>query len=74
MSLKDLHPGGLYIILFVQDSPPELDQFHWGLYVHIDENKGGTKHHIKGLLSGGWIPDRGVTMGVFKSSLLVGLF
>ncbi|KAK8431818.1 hypothetical protein IWX49DRAFT_576496 [Phyllosticta citricarpa] len=52
MSLKDLIAGGIYIILFLQDSPPELDDFHWGLYVHTSEKIGGTKHHIQGLENG----------------------
>ena len=64
--------GGVYILLFVRDQPPQPNNFHWGLYVHT-EPKGGYKYHIKGM-GRGWIADHGPTNGVFKSFLLVGLF
>lgn len=73
MSLADLTPNGLYIILFIRGDPPEKDNFHWGLYLHQNAERGGTKYHIKAAGSS-WIPDHGTTKGVFKSFLLAGLF
>src|ERR1700690_4006867 len=72
MSLKDLVPGGLYILLFIRDHPPTKDNFHWGLYLHSYELLWGPKFHIKSPGSG-WMTDHGRTSGVFKSFLLVGL-
>jgi len=73
MSLADLKDGGLYVILFIRGDPPEIDNFHWGLYLHKNVVSGGTKYHIK-TQGSGWITDHGPTSGVFKSFLLVGLF
>lgn len=73
MPLSDLTINGLYVILFVRDSPPDENDFHWGLYFHTHPDNGGTKYHIQGQRNG-WLPDHGPTAGVFKSSLLVGLF
>ncbi|MCJ1255634.1 hypothetical protein MMC24_003451 [Lignoscripta atroalba] len=72
MSLDSLHPNGLYIILFIRQDPPVLNDLHWGLYLHRD-GSGGTKYHIKSQGSG-WIADHGVIADIFKSFLLVGLF
>lgn len=72
MSLATLDVNGLYIILFIRGSPPEKNDFHWGLYLHQHPSNGGTKYHVKGL-GAGWIADHGHTAGVFKSFLLVGL-
>ncbi len=72
MSLHDLKPGGLYIHLTYRDEPPPEDVYHWGLYLHVDTEKGGTKYHITNE-SSGWIADHGVTTGAFKSSFLVGM-
>ena len=72
MSEADLIHNGLYIILFVRDQTPKPDDFHWGLYTHNNTGKDGTKFHIKGR-EGHWMADHGVTKGVFKSFLLVGL-
>lgn len=73
MSLDTLEVSSLYIILFIRDDPPPLNDFHWGLYFHQDRKHGGTKYHIK-QQSDAWTSDHGITRGVFKSFLLVGLF
>ncbi|GIK04001.1 hypothetical protein Aspvir_008076 [Aspergillus viridinutans] len=73
MSLSDLKVNGLYIILFIRNSPPIPNDFHWALYFHRHPDSGGTKYHVKQQGSG-WIPDHGHTAGVLKSFLLVGLF
>ncbi|RAH65209.1 uncharacterized protein BO66DRAFT_443199 [Aspergillus aculeatinus CBS 121060] len=73
MSLADLQPNRLYILLFIRHHPPIPNDFHWGLYFHRDSRRGGTKYHIKQQGSG-WISAHGPTSGVFKSFLLVGLF
>ena len=73
MSLQTLKPNGLYILLFIRKDPPVQNDFHWGLYMHQHPDNGGMKYHVKNI-GGGWITDHGITKGVFKSFLLVGLF
>lgn len=73
MSLKDLEPNGLFVLLFLRTDLPVQNDFHWALYLHGDSSSGGTKYHIKQQGSG-WITDHGTTYGVFKSFLLIGLF
>ena len=71
MSFDDLKDNALYIILFVRPSL-EPNDFHWSLYHHTNETVGGCKYHIKGS-PGTWLTDHGVTRGVWKSFLLIGL-
>ncbi|WEW60875.1 vesicle coat component [Emydomyces testavorans] len=73
MSLSDLKPNGLYILLFLRNDPPIPNDFHWGLYFHRHPVTGGTKYHIRQPGSG-WIADHGPTAGIFLSFNLVGLF
>ena len=73
MSIKDLQTGGLYVVLFIRADSPVKDDFHWALYLHQISNNGGSKYHIKNQGSG-WITDHGMTSGIFKEFLLVGLF
>lgn len=72
--LSDLRPGALYLVLFIRPSGLPND-FHWGLYLHKDGERGGTKLHITnlGFCPGNWIADHGVTKGVLKSMALIGL-
>ncbi|KAF2801871.1 uncharacterized protein BDZ99DRAFT_492414 [Mytilinidion resinicola] len=75
MSLDTLEPGGLYVVLFIQNVPPPKDDFHWGLYLHKYKNIGGTKYHIWDPdRDWVWVADHGMTTGLFKSHALVGLF
>ncbi|KAF2498185.1 hypothetical protein BU16DRAFT_536245 [Lophium mytilinum] len=75
MSLETLEPGGLYVVLFIQNVPPPKNDFHWGLYLHKDKDKGGTKYHIwDPNRDWVWVADHGTTTGLFKSHALVGLF
>ncbi|KAF1941730.1 hypothetical protein EJ02DRAFT_444544 [Clathrospora elynae] len=71
MSLSNLQPNGLYVILFLRTLPHTPNNFHWGLYLHHDATQGGIKYHIKQQGSG-WIADHGKTASVFKSFLLEG--
>ncbi|KAI9655214.1 MAG: hypothetical protein M1831_004924 [Alyxoria varia] len=66
-----LEPGGLYVVLFLRGDPNPKDEFHWGLYLHQND-QGGTKYHIKNMASG-WICEHAYTTGVFVSNFLVGL-
>ncbi|THW89495.1 hypothetical protein D6D12_06106 [Aureobasidium pullulans] len=43
MSLDLLEPNGLYVLLFIRDDPPKLNDFHWGLYLHFNSDTGGMK-------------------------------
>lgn len=72
MSMDDLQPNGLYIMLFCHDFPHLPNKFHWSLYLHRNSSSGGTKYHIRnhGL---GWIADHGPASRVFTSFLLIGL-
>lgn len=76
MSFANLRHGGLYVHLTYRGHPPGLDNYHWGLYLHINHVNGGTKYHItnRGIDGTHWITDHGRTAGVFKSMRLVGLF
>ncbi|THZ11311.1 hypothetical protein D6C90_10528 [Aureobasidium pullulans] len=40
MSLDLLEPNGLYVLLFIRDDPPKLNDFHWGLYLHSNSDTG----------------------------------
>lgn len=73
MTDETLKPNSLYILLFIRDSPPRPNDFHWALYLHRDPASGGTKYHIKSEGSG-WIADHGDAVAVMKSFLLVGAF
>ena len=73
MSLDLLEPNGLYVLLFIRDHPPKVNDFHWGLYLHSNSDTGGMKYHIRNS-GGGWLPDYAIAGGVLKSFLLVGLF
>lgn len=72
MSFDDLTNNALYIILFIRGGSISPDDFHWSFYYHKNRNEGGSKYHITGG-EGRWMTDHGVTRGVFKSFLLVGL-
>ncbi|KAI9929430.1 hypothetical protein ASPWEDRAFT_536476 [Aspergillus wentii DTO 134E9] len=72
MPSDGLRPRGLYFMLFIRDSPPPPNDFHWALYFHHDSGNTGMKYHIKGE-GGGWIASHEHTAGVLKSFLLVGL-
>ncbi|THV74769.1 hypothetical protein D6D19_06217 [Aureobasidium pullulans] len=72
MSLADLEPNSLHVVLHVRSHPPKANDFHWGLYLHRDFEAGGTKYHVKGA-DKRWLADHGTTRGVFKSFLLIGL-
>ncbi|RAL01567.1 uncharacterized protein BO80DRAFT_424771 [Aspergillus ibericus CBS 121593] len=67
-ALKRLPLNTLYIVLWIRSDPPRLNDFHWGYYFH-KLSSGGTKYHMTNL-GGGWIPDHGLTGGVFKSNFL----
>ncbi|THW08276.1 hypothetical protein D6D23_05232 [Aureobasidium pullulans] len=73
MSLDLLEPNGLYVLLFIRDDPPKVNDFHWGLYLHSNSDTGGMKYHIRNS-GGGWLPDYAIAGDVLKSFLLVGLF
>jgi hypothetical protein len=73
MSLKDLRIGGIYIVLFIRDAVLAKNDFHWALYHHYHSDDGGTKYHIRSI-GDGWIAEHGITKGVLKSFLLIGLF
>ena len=70
--LSALEPGALYIILFYRSTND--NDFHWGLYYHINPNDGGWKYHILGSHEH-WFPDHGfgMTTGALASNKLVGL-
>ena len=73
MSLDDLKPNGLYVVLFIRSYEYDPDNFHWSLYHHQSTKTGGMKYHVTGL-EGRWLADHKPSGGVFKSFLLVGLF
>lgn len=73
MSDTTIRENGIYILLFIRTSPHTLNNFHWALYVHHNGHQVGTKYHVK-QQGAGWITDHGVTIGVLKEFLLVGLF
>ncbi|KAJ0421186.1 hypothetical protein BJY00DRAFT_312372 [Aspergillus carlsbadensis] len=59
----------LFIVLYIRNDPPQLNDFHWGYYLHTSP-RGGVKYHVRGIGSG-WIPDHGERGGgVFKSNFL----
>ena len=71
MSSTDLQVNSLYVLLFIRLGEPVPNDFHWGLYLHLDPRI-GTKYHVKGI-GDGWIADHGSVADVLKSLLLVGL-
>lgn len=73
ISLAKLKVNGLYIILFIRNHPPVLNDFHQGLYFHRYPDTSGTKYYITQQGSG-WLPGYRPTTGIFKSFLLIGLF
>ncbi|KAK7541672.1 hypothetical protein BKA81DRAFT_79137 [Phyllosticta paracitricarpa] len=73
MALEELKPQGLYVALYIRDDPPKPNDFHWALYLHEINGKGGTKYHVKGR-QGRWMADHTETKGLLKEFLLVGLF
>ena len=72
MSLSNLQENGLFVILFINDPDLSRKSFHWGLYHHYSVARGGCVYHIKGS-PGSWYTDHGVTYGVLKAFLLIGL-
>lgn len=64
----DLPVGGLFISLFVRDQPHRVDDFHWGLYHHVQVSQ-GTKYHITGN-PGRWIAAHGTARNTFQSGQL----
>ncbi|KEQ61992.1 uncharacterized protein M437DRAFT_50550 [Aureobasidium melanogenum CBS 110374] len=72
MSLKDLEPNSLHILIFLRDDPPKPDDYHWALYLHQNADLAGTKYHVRGS-AGRWLADHAVAKGVLKDFLLVGL-
>ncbi|KAK8167646.1 hypothetical protein IWX90DRAFT_484136 [Phyllosticta citrichinensis] len=73
MSSSELRPQGLYVALYVRDDPPKPDDFHWALYLHESDSKGGTKYHVIGR-QGRWMADHTEIKDLLKKFLLVGLF
>lgn len=70
---SDLTMEGLYVILFRRSGSP-FNNFHWGLYLHLDSYRGGYKYHIVDDKLGSWVPEHGFTRGALTSRHLVGLF
>ncbi|KAK7541922.1 uncharacterized protein J3D65DRAFT_612010 [Phyllosticta citribraziliensis] len=73
MSSSELKPQGLYVALYIRDDPPKPNDFHWALYLHESDSKGGTKYHVKGR-QGRWMAHHTETKRFLKEALLVGLF
>ncbi|EKM80795.1 hypothetical protein AGABI1DRAFT_126833 [Agaricus bisporus var. burnettii JB137-S8] len=67
-----LMDGGFYLVLFIRSDTLEAG-FHWAAYHHIDQIKGGVKHHIKGSNENGWMYEAMQTRGILKEFLLLGL-
>lgn len=70
--LSRLTPGGLFVVLWANDRPPQKHRFHWGLYFHTTPTK-GLKYHIINDDEGAWEAAHGETQGVFKSPQLCAL-
>lgn len=72
VELKILEPGALYIVLYYREG---LDNnFHWGLYHHINPAIGGRKFHIIGRgLKTLWMPDHVDGTGILDDTRLMGL-
>ncbi|MCJ1462139.1 hypothetical protein MMC07_000739 [Pseudocyphellaria aurata] len=71
--LLGLTMESLYVILFRRPGA-SFNNFHWGLYLHLDAYRGGYKYHIINDRPGSWITSHGLTMGAMTSPKLVGLF
>lgn len=61
----------LFIVLWIRSDPPRQNNFYWGFYFHTSP-QGGFKYDMRNI-GGGWIPDHGLTGGVFKSNFLCAL-
>lgn len=73
MASTEIKKGSIYVLLYVRNQPPILNDFHWGLYFHGNTNTRGMKYHIK-TVGPGWMPDHGPVTAIMKEFLLVGLF
>jgi nitrogen fixation protein FixH len=62
-SSNKLMSNALYIALYAR---PALDEYHWALYLHLDDGRGGYKAHASNL-TGPWI----VSCTLTKGGLLV---
>lgn len=65
--LSDLVPESLFVILFAR-SYTEANNFQWGLYLHQDADRRGTKYHADNS-TGKWIPHHGTAKGAHKSEI-----
>ncbi|MCJ1272122.1 hypothetical protein MMC22_012029, partial [Lobaria immixta] len=69
--LSDLAPQSLFMVLFVR-AVTEANSSHWGLNLHQDADRGGTKYQANNS-TGTWITDHGTTKGATESDILIGL-
>ena len=68
-ALPTLPSHTLYIVLYIRNDPPQLNDFHWALYQHHNTTTGGMKYDVKNI-NNSWMTDHAWTGNIFKTNFL----